>query len=380
MSLNPTVFFSTCQTTARITLMVIGLYAALPAAAASASDITFPGTDWESSAVRSDRNISPESKRALDTLLAQYNTQALHVSVAGQQVYTWGDISDDGYLASVRKSLLAMLYGPYVANGTIELDSTLGELGIDDVGGLLPIEQQATVRHLIQARSGIYHDAANGGDSAAHRPDRGSKQPGSYYLYNNWDFNTAGTVFETLTGEGVFDALNEQLAVPLQFQDFDLSKHRKSGDPERSQHLAYHMHISARDLARVGVLMLAKGQWHEQRLFSESWAREMVYPHTSNEEMNPKATRDSGMEYGYMWWVFDDDTSAPAYKGAYAGRGHFGQYLLVLPALDLVIAHKTKAVSYSTPEEYEQVRVNWPDMLAITDAVIEVLQAASTGS
>jgi len=352
-------------------LLLSGLSVSLHAAAGG--ELTFPGSEWSAPDSSADDGISPADAERLDDLLASLNTQALHVSVAGREIYTWGDISDDGYLASVRKSILAMMYGPYVDDGTIDLDTAIGDLGIDDVGGLLPIEKRATIRHLIQARSGIYHDAANGGDSAAHRPPRGSKEPGSYYLYNNWDFNAAGTVFETVTGNNLFDELENRLALPLQFQDFDRTRHQKSGNPERSRHLAYHMHISARDLGRIGLLMLAEGRWQEHRLFSQQWAREMVQAHTPNAEMNPETTRDSGMEYGYMWWVFDDDNSDEVYRGAYAGRGHFGQYLLVLPELDLVIAHKTQAIPYETREEYEQIRVSWDDMLTITDAVITAL-------
>jgi len=87
--------------------------------------------------------------------------------VGGRVLWEYGDVSRRSYLASVRKSILAMLYGKYVANGTIRLDKTLEELGMDDHRGLLPHEQQATIEHLISARSGIYHPAANPGDNTA---------------------------------------------------------------------------------------------------------------------------------------------------------------------------------------------------------------------
>ena len=47
--------------------------------------------------------------------------------------------------------------------------------------------------------------------------------------------------------------------------------------------------------------------------------------------------------YGYLWWVWDSPNNKGAYEGAYTAQGNFGQYISVLPALDLVIAHKTKA-------------------------------------
>lgn len=351
---------------------IVLLWLVVSASSLSAGEITYPQQDW-SIDFSHHFGVSAEELDELETYLESLNTQALHVSVNGEQIYAYGAISDDGYLASVRKSILAMLYGKYVADGSIDLDKTLFDLGMDDIQGLSARERQASIRDLIKARSGIYHPASNGGDSSADAPPRGSQEPGSYYLYNNWDFNATGAAFELMTGKDIFQELNDQFAEPLGFQDFDLSKHKKTGNPERSKYLAYHMHLSARDLARVGLLMLAKGQWQNKQLFPAQWADEMVFAHTPNEQMNPPKVKASGLEYGYMWWVFDNDTMPPAYKGAYAGRGHFGQYLAVLPELGLVISHKTKAIRYKGPEEYAKVRVTWDQFMGIVERLVDGL-------
>ncbi len=104
----------------------------------------------------------------------------------------------------------------YVENGTIPLNKTLREIGLTDVGGLLPQELEATVENLITARSGIYHPASNAGDSTASAPPRGSQKPGTYDLYNNWDLNAAGAVFEKLTGKDIYDVLETDMAKPIQ--------------------------------------------------------------------------------------------------------------------------------------------------------------------
>ncbi|MBM3764559.1 MAG: hypothetical protein FJW32_04125 [Acidobacteria bacterium] len=61
--------------------------------------------------------------------------------------------------------------------------------------------------------------------------------------------------------------------------------------------------------------------------------------------MNPPSARGyaSGTlwGYGYMWWIWDDHNRVGPLQGAYTGIGAVGQYITVLPALDLVIAHKT---------------------------------------
>jgi CubicO group peptidase (beta-lactamase class C family) len=233
------------------------------------------------------------------------------------------------------------LYGPYVADGTIVLDRTLEELGIDDHQGLTPAERQATVRDVISARSGIFHPASNSGDDLASAPARGSVAPGTYQLYSNWDFNVAGTLFEVQTGRNLFDALQTDLAEPLGFQDFDRARHEKGGDLTVSKHPSYHMHLSTRDMARVGYLLLREGRWGDRTLIDAEWIREMTSPLTPVEEMNPPRRREGPHGYGYMTWVWDGAAATGPYAGAYTGVGAVGQYITVLPALDVVVAHKT---------------------------------------
>ena len=201
----------------------------LPGLLSAQTDVVVPGEQWEDVA-RGDLAGYGWSADALQRTSAfirdSANTTGLVVVDRGRIVFDYGDVSELSYLASVRKSILAMLYGSWVERGIIDLDVTLAELGVDDEGGLLEIERQATVRDLITARSGVYHAASNGGDDLANAPERGSKEPGSYMLYNNWDFNAAGAVFEQLTGRDIYDEVQSQLATPLQFEDWDRSVQR----------------------------------------------------------------------------------------------------------------------------------------------------------
>ena len=72
------------------------------------------------------------------------------VVVGGRVLFEYGDLSHLGAnVHSVRKSILAMLYGKYVENGTIRLDQTLRGLEFTDVGGLLPTELEATVEQVL---------------------------------------------------------------------------------------------------------------------------------------------------------------------------------------------------------------------------------------
>ncbi|MCH8286359.1 serine hydrolase, partial [candidate division KSB1 bacterium] len=231
----------------------------------------YPGVEWE-------RHADPEavgySAEALESVGAFANTipsTGLVVVVGGKILYENGNTADRSYIASVRKSVLAMLYGNYVADGTVDLSKSLVDLNIDDHGGLSDQEREATIEDLIGARSGVYHEASNSGDNLADAPPRNSQRHGEYFLYSNWDFNTLGFIFEQETGRNIYDALQTDLVDRIGMQDFDRSTHRKSGNLERSLYPAYHMNISARDLARLGLLMLRGGTWNDEQIVPKDW-------------------------------------------------------------------------------------------------------------
>jgi CubicO group peptidase (beta-lactamase class C family) len=197
------------------------------------------------------------------------------------------------------------------------------------------------VRDLITARSGVYHPASNSGDDLASAPPRGSQKHGTYMLYSNWDFNALGGAFEIMTGRDIHDALESDIARPIGMQDFDRAIHRKTGDSTRSRYLAYHMNFSTRDMARIGYLMLRRGNWNGRQVVPADWVAESTRPFTRVGEMNPPRRREGPFGYGYLWWVWDGPHATGPWEGAYAGHGAIGQHIVVIPKLDLVVAHKT---------------------------------------
>ncbi|MBE6181862.1 MAG: serine hydrolase [Rikenellaceae bacterium] len=301
----------------------------------------YPSKEWSKAEPAKYGYDSKKLKEVYAYIQKELYTTGMMIIVGGESIFEYGSLDRVSYIASCRKSVLSMLYGKYVESGKINLDRTLEDLGIDDHGGLLPIEKKATIRHLIQARSGVYHDASNPGDDAASRPKRGSKEPGKYYLYNNWDFNVAGAIFEQLTGKNIYKALQKDIAQPIGMQDFRLENQVKSGNLNASKFPAYHIYFSTRDMARLGYLMLRGGKWGNKQVISPEWHKEMLTVWTPASEMNPDKYRNN-VEYGYMWWLYYSNN--PVFKGAYEARGAMGQYITVIPALDMVIAHKTDRV------------------------------------
>ena len=302
---------------------------------------TFPGDTWQRVPDPTRIGWSKSGLDSVHALISRMSSSAMVVVENGRIVYSYGDLTAQSYLASVRKSILSMLYGIEIARGKIDTSRTLAQLRIDDIGGLLPREKEATIQDLLGARSGVYHIASYAGDFLAEAPPRGSQNHGAYQLYSNWDFNVLGTIFERETGRNVYDALEQELARPLRMQDFRRDLQTKQGDSTRSIHPAYPIFLTTRDMARIGLLMLNNGAWNGKQIVPRDWVKVSTSAITPVSQLNPSRVRRGRAGYGYLWWVWDGPWNTGPYEGTYSGFGAVGQYITVIPKLNIVVAHKT---------------------------------------
>ena len=206
-----------------------------PAAAPVAPD--FPGKDWQLVSPESE-GYSSKKLEALRAWLAAGPTTSMMIVVHGHMIFSYGDTAKVSKIASVRKSILSILYGKYVDTNTIDLNKTVEQLGLAEPDRpFLPKEKNATLEQLLAGRSGIYllpDDVPPEKDLIqASQPKRGSEFPGMYFHYNDWDFNAAGTAFEKLTGRNIYDALQSDLANPIGMQDFDRNAQKKISPQRR---------------------------------------------------------------------------------------------------------------------------------------------------
>ncbi|MCP4711183.1 MAG: serine hydrolase, partial [Planctomycetes bacterium] len=257
------------------------------------------------------------------------------VVVDGLVLHQWGETARKFNIHSIRKSFLSALYGIHVENGNIDLSKTMAQLGINDnEPSLTEIEKQATVKQLLQARSGIYHPALyETAAMAARRPPRHSHAPGAFWYYNNWDFNTLGTIFRNLTLTDIFHEFKRSIADPIGMQDFEYTDGSYvTGDD--SVYPAYPFRMTARDMARFGLLFLRGGQWKDQQVIPADWINESTASYSD--------ARGSG-GYGYLWWIAANDRHLPnctLEDGAYSARGAGGHYILVIPSYNMVIVQR----------------------------------------
>lgn len=315
-------------------------------------------------------HASPEaagwSSALLDSAKVRFdslNSAAVVVVYGDKVLAAWGDYSAEFLTHSARKSFMSAMYGIYSDEGKIDLEATMAELGIDDVPPLSEQEKLAKVIHLLQARSGVYHTAAAETQGMHdYKPDRDTYLPGTHWCYNNWDFNTLGTIFNQVVGQDFFEALVERIGVELGMEEFDIDDTFYYYQKGRSIHPAYHFQMSARDAARFGLLYLQKGAWQGKQLISRAWVYESTAPLSDSGEYI------SGTRYGYMWWVFPLGYGAGrGYERIgkhvmYAALGAYGQVILVIPDIQLVFVHRV--------DSYNEQNVDLSDWMNLLDKIL----------
>ena len=340
----------------------------------------FPGVEWKSASPEAE-GFSAARLDALRVFLKTHQTDAMMIVSHGRAVFQYGDLSLVSKVASVRKSVLGLLFAVEVQKG-LRLDSymsqTVMQLGLEDKVPFIEPEQHATLQQLLMSRSGIYIPNGNGEQEKV-LPHRGSFYPGTHFFYNNWDFDAAGIAFEKISHNDIFDALRDDVAIPLRFQDFDRSRQKKNYIAG-SNHFEYAMYLSARDMARLGLFALRNGGWGKTLWGDPGTIQYSTWPATHFNEIgewyeSPGWTGRWG--YGMLWWVWDaakypGDVMTGPYQGAFSAMGSGGQYITVFPFHDMVVVHKVNI------DKDESRNVSSSTYMTILDMVLDAKCATGT--
>ena len=295
-------------------------------------DLHFPAKHWMSYDKAADAGFDELQLAEVKQQFEKQGGSTMFVVQAGKVLAAWGS-PDRRYLqASIRKSYLSALFGIFAEEGQIDLQQNLESLAIDDIQALTSTEKKAKIIDLLRAKSGIYLPAAfSPKGMAKYLPARGSHDPGTFWYYNNWDFNALSTIFQQQTQQDLFTAFHKRIAAPLQMEDFRLFDTYYRFEKDKSIHPAYLFKMSARDMARFGLLFLRAGKWKSEQLIPAEWVTESTRVHTA--ELGRGFQGRGG--YGLLWWI------APPIDGntLYYASGSGGQRLYVIPEQDMVIVH-----------------------------------------
>jgi CubicO group peptidase (beta-lactamase class C family) len=148
-------------------------------------------------------------------------------------------------------------------------------------------------------------------------------QPGTWFVYNTAATYMLSAIITRLTGESLLEYLRPRLFDPL-----DIENPRWETDPRGINLGGTGLHIKTEEIARFGQMYLQKGIWQGKRLVSEEWIAEAT--RATSDNSNTQTNPDWTVGYGYQFWR--------CRHNAYRGDGAFGQYCIVMPEQDAVLA------------------------------------------
>src|SRR5579883_1127539 len=147
-------------------------------------------------------------------------------------------------------------------------------------------------------------------------------KPGTHFLYNTPATYMLSAIVQKTTGETVLDYLRPRLFEPL-----GIDRPTWGTSPQGVTLGGYGLNLRTEDIAKFGQLYLQKGRWNDKPVVPAGWVAEATARQTANGS-NPASDWDQG--YGYQFWR--------CRHGAYRGDGAFGQYCVVMPEQDAVVA------------------------------------------
>src|SRR5579864_2382973 len=229
-------------------------------------------------------------------------------------------------LYSLSKSFTSTAVGLVIAEGKLSLD--------DEVLKFFPDEAPAQPSNNLKAmRVRDLLRMATGHQTEPPRPATQSWvksflahpvpfKPGTHFRYNTSATYMLSAIVQKVTEKTLLDYLKPRLFEPL-----GIEHPTWETSPQGISAGGYGLSIRTEDIAKFGQLYLQKGEWQGKRLVPASWVEAATARQTSNGS-NPRSDWEQG--YGYQFWS--------CRYGAYRGDGAFGQYWVVLPAQDAVIA------------------------------------------
>jgi CubicO group peptidase (beta-lactamase class C family) len=229
-------------------------------------------------------------------------------------------------LYSLSKSFTSTAVGLAIAEGKLSLDDEVlkffpGSAPADPSSNLKAMR----VSDLLRMSTGQQTEPARPADqpwTKAFLAHPVPFKPGTHFLYNTSGTYMLSAIVQRATGQTVLEYLRPRLFEPL-----GIEHPTWEPSPEGISTGGYGLSIRTEDIARFGQLYLQKGQWQGKQLVPAAWVTAATARQTSNGS-SPNSDWDQG--YGYQFWR--------CRHNIYRGDGAFGQYCLVMPEQDAVIA------------------------------------------
>ena len=255
-------------------------------------------------------------------------------------------------LYSLSKSFTSTALGFAVAEGTVDLDATvLSYFPELDARVTDERSRRIRVRHVAAMSSGHEEDTAGRAVKAGDGdmllgflltpPER---EPGTIFAYNQPCTYSIGAIIRRVSGVSLTEYLRTRLFEPL-----GLSTYGWITDSQGREQGFSGLFMPTEAIAKLGQVYLSGGEWAGRRLLSAEWVAEATSSHIATHEPGP----DWDLGYGFQFWQS---------RHGYRGDGAYGQFMLILPEADAVVAITSQS----------------PDMQVVLDAVWAHLLPALT--
>lgn len=251
-------------------------------------------------------------------------------------------------LYSLSKSFTSTAIGFLVNEGKLKVDDRVISFFKDELPETVSANlANMRVKHLLTMNTGHAVDTLGimreAGDSWTRTflAQPVPHEPGTHFLYNTGATYLLGVILHRVTGQKLDAYLKPRLFEPLDIKGFDWEL-----SPEGLNTAGYGLRIKTEDIARFGQMYLQKGHWNKKQLVPESWIEEATASQTTSNE----GDGDWSQGYGYQFWRCK--------PGFYRGDGAFGQYCVVMPQHDAVIA-----VNSESSDMQKSMTIMWEHLL-----------------
>jgi len=316
---------SAMKTLTRLIVCLSFIALTITARAADTKPFSFPRATSESQGVSSTAVLA--LIEALDQVDAMHSFMlARHGKVIAEGWWTPYRAEDNHELYSLSKSFTSTAVGMAVAEGRLSLDDEVLKFFPDDAPAELTGNLKAMrVRDLLTMSAGHQDETSTAADKISAKAFLAHPvphKPGTHFKYNTPATFMCSAIVQKLTGQPVTEYLKPRLFEPL-----GITQPVWNANWQGISLGGYGLNVRTEDIARFGQLYLQKGTWQGKQLIPKDWVEMATSKQVSNGS-NPKSDWDQG--YGFQFWR--------CRNGAYRGDGAFGQYCIVLPEQDAVVA------------------------------------------
>ena len=272
-----------------------------------------------------------------------------HGRIVYEKYYRGNNQDSPVVVYSVTKSVISALTGiaireGYLANIAQKLTDIFPQYfnGNSD-----PRKREITLKHLLTMTAGL--EVAD--DEAWMKSTDGCKyvidrplvhNPGQKFDYNNGLTNLMSVILTKTTGMTTREFADKHLFGPLGITNYTWAR-----GPQGYYIGGWGLRLTPRDMAKFGYLYLREGMYNGQQIVPRQWVQESVSLHSYPEKTDG---------YGYAWWLdtLEDRMHNKKYQ-AFLALGYGGQFIWVVPELDIINVITVKEESREDRPEYSDV-------------------------